>query len=88
MHPGSVAISALTGAGVDELLTVVADRLRALETVVELLVPYDRGEVVAGLHREGEVLVESHEEVGTRVRARLDRPAAARYREFVVPAPG
>ena len=44
-HPGSVAISALTGEGVDDLLAVLSDRLRALETVVELLVPYERGDV-------------------------------------------
>jgi GTP-binding protein HflX len=87
-HPGAVAISALTGAGVDDLLTVVADRLRALEVVVELLVPYERGDAVAGLHRDGEVLVESHEEGGTRIRARLDRPGAARYREFTVSPAG
>ena len=85
-HPGSLAISALTGTGVPELLEVVAGRLRALEKVVELLVPYDRGDVVAALHREGEVLVESHEDAASRIRARLDGPAAARYREFVVPA--
>ena len=84
-HPGSLAISALTGEGVTELLEVVAGRLRALETVVELLVPYDRGDVVAALHREGEVLVEAHEDDATRLRARLDGPAASRYREFVVP---
>ena len=72
----------------DDLLTVVADRLRALEVVVELLVPYERGDAVAGLHRDGEVLVESHEEGGTRIRARLDLPAAARYREFAVSPAG
>jgi GTP-binding protein HflX len=84
-HPGSLGLSALTGEGVDELLSTVADRLRALEQVVELLVPYDRGDVVAALHREGEVLVEAHEDDATRIRARLDGPAASRHREFVVP---
>ncbi|MBW3627295.1 MAG: GTPase HflX, partial [Actinobacteria bacterium] len=69
-HPGSVAVSALTGAGIDDLVSAVADRLRALETVVELAVPYDRGDVVAALHREGEVLVEVHEASATRLRAR------------------
>jgi GTP-binding protein HflX len=86
-HPGSVALSALTGEGVDELLTVIADRLRSLEVVVELVVPYDRGDVVAALHREGEVLVETHEAEATRLRARLDGPALSRWREFVVDGP-
>jgi GTP-binding protein HflX len=84
LNPGSVACSALTGEGVDDLLQTLSDRLRALSTVVELLVPYDRGDVVAALHREGEVLMESHEDAGTRLRARLDDAGASRFREFVV----
>ena len=83
-HPGSVALSALTGEGMEGFLTALADRLRALETVVELRVPYDRGDVLAALHREGEVLVEAHDDDGTRVRARLDPAATAGFREFVV----
>ena len=85
-HPGSVSISALTGEGVDYLLRAISDRLRALESVIELLVPYERGDIVAALHREGEVLVEAHEEGATRLRARLDAAAAGRFQEFVVAA--
>src|SRR5262249_3021997 len=77
-HSGSVAMSALTGEGVDTLLQTLADRLRAMADVVELLVPYDRGDVVAAVHREGEVLVEAHEADATRIRARLDGAGAAR----------
>ncbi|MGI8758048.1 MAG: GTPase HflX [Acidimicrobiales bacterium] len=86
-HPGSVALSAVSGEGIGELLSAVSDRLRALEAVVELVVPYDRGDVVAALHREGEVLVEAHEADATRVRARLDNAGVQRFREFVVAAP-
>src|SRR5207248_2000129 len=49
-HAGSVAVSARTGAGVGELLVAVGDRLRALADVVELVVPFARGDVVAALH--------------------------------------
>jgi GTP-binding protein HflX len=81
-HPGSVACSAATGTGITELLTAVGDRLRALAHVVELLVPYDRGDVLAALHRDGEVLIEVHDEHGTRVRARLPASANGRFSEF------
>ncbi|MDP9403397.1 MAG: GTPase HflX [Actinomycetota bacterium] len=83
-HPGSVPVSAATGAGVDQLLVAVGDRLRAASNVVELVVPFDRGDVVAALHREGEVLVEQQEEAGTRFRARLDDAGTSRFREFLV----
>ncbi|MGZ6979667.1 MAG: GTPase HflX [Acidimicrobiia bacterium] len=87
-HPGSLAVSGRTGAGVDELPRVIGERMRALERVVELQVPYDRGDVLAGLHRDGEVLVEVHEEGGTRVRARLPQAVTGRYVDFVAPVPG
>ncbi len=55
-----MTISALTGEGIDGLLTAIGDRLRASAQVLELVVPYERGDVLAAVHREGEVLVETH----------------------------
>ena len=83
-HPGSVLLSAVTGEGVDALGTAIAERLRALAQVVELVVPYERGDVLAAVHREGEVLTEAHGPDATRVRARLDDVGASRFREFLV----
>jgi GTP-binding protein HflX len=85
-HPGSVRFSALTGEGVDELLLAVGDRLRALATIVELVIPFGRGDVLASVHREGEVLYEAADEGGMRMRARLDDASAHRLREWVVSA--
>jgi GTPase len=84
VHPDAVVVSAATGDGANVLLDTVGARLRALAPIVELLVPYERGDVVAALHREGEVLVEVHAEGGTRVRARLPRETLPRFDEFVV----
>lgn len=81
---GSVAVSAVSGAGVDEFLQVLSDRLRALTKVIEFFVPYDRGDVLAAIYREGEVLLESHEETGTRLRARLDDAGRGLYAPYLV----
>ncbi len=83
-HPGSVVLSALTGSGMDGLLVAVGDRIRAAASVVELVVPYDRGDVLAAVHREGEVLTESHDQECTHVRVRVDPAGAARFKEFAV----
>ena len=83
-NPGSVLISAATGEGVDDLLRTIADRVRSLTAVVELLVPYERGDVMAAIHREGEVVSTSHEDGGIRVRARLADASRGRLTEFVV----
>jgi GTP-binding protein HflX len=85
-NEGSVAVSAATGDGIDVLLETLGDRLRSIATVVELLIPYERGDVVASVHREGEVVSSSHEDGGVRIRARLADASAGRLSEFVVPA--
>jgi len=82
-HDGSVSLSAATGDGLEVLLRAVGDRLRALTTVVELVVPYDRGDVIAAVHREGEVLVESAGEGALRLRVRFDDAARSRFEEYV-----
>ncbi len=82
-NPEGVALSATTGDGVDELLRAIADRLRAVTKVVELVIPYERGDVLAAVHREGEVVAEMAEDAGMRLHARLDDPAMARFREYV-----
>ncbi len=84
-HEGSVAVSAVSGAGIDDFLGTLADRLRAIAAPVELLIPYERGDVLAAVHREGEVVSSAHEEGGVRVRARLADASAGRLAEFVVP---
>jgi GTP-binding protein HflX len=83
--PGSIGVSARTGEGVDELIALIGRRLRALAHIVELAVPYDRGDVLAALHRDGEVLVEVHEATAVRVRARLPEASAGRYAAFTAP---
>jgi len=83
-HEGSVAVSAVTGDGIDDFLATLADRLRTIATPVELLIPYDRGDVLAAVHREGEVVSSSHEDGGVRVRARLADASTGRLSEFVV----
>jgi GTPase len=50
-----------------------------------VLVPYDRGDLVARVHRDGEVLSEQHEAAGTRLTARVDAGLAATLEEFAAP---
>jgi GTPase len=83
-YRGSVAVSAVTGEGMPELLVAIGDRLRSLARIVEFVVPYERGDVLAALHREGEVLVEVHADGGTRVRARVPDAAVGRFAEFAI----
>ncbi len=78
-HAGAVVVSARTGDGLDALVGAIGDRLRVADTVVDLLVPFERGDVLAAVHREGEVMTEEHGEDGTAVRVVLDAAGRARF---------
>jgi GTP-binding protein HflX len=65
----SVFVSARTGEGIDELMNEIAARLPKPDVEVDLLIPYDRGDVVFGLHNRALILSTDYEEEGTRIRA-------------------
>ncbi|MGO9455916.1 MAG: GTPase HflX [Acidimicrobiales bacterium] len=83
MTEGAVCVSARTGEGVDGLLRAVADRLRVADRVVELVIPWARGDVLAAVHREGEVVGQSAGDEAARVHVVLDEAGRSRFREFV-----
>ena len=83
LYPDAIAVSAIDGEGTDRLIGAVDQALQRRLTEVELTIPYDRGDVLAALHRDGEVVKEEHLPEGTRVHARLPSPRLARFDEFV-----
>ena len=78
----SVLVSAVSGEGIDNLLSTIGRWLRQQTVVVELLVPYDRGDMLAMAHREGEVLATNDDEAGWRIMVRLDEGSAGRLSNF------
>jgi GTPase len=79
----AVAVSARTGHGLEGLLDAMEHALSKGSIDVELLVPFDRGDVVDYVHRVGEVLAEGHDQAGTRIKARLPKRHAASVERFV-----
>jgi GTPase len=72
-EPDVLAVSARTGQGLEELRNRIADRLPRPDVDVDVLVPYDRGDVVARLHAAGSVVAEEHTVDGTRIQAQVPR---------------
>jgi GTP-binding protein HflX len=83
-YHGAVAVSALKNQGLDVLLRKLADRMRSITQVTDLVVPFDRGDILASIHREGEVVLSQDHPDGMHIRARLSEASAGRLREFVV----
>ncbi len=78
----TVAVSALTGAGLDDLQEAIVDALAQQTVEVELVVPLARGDVLAAVHRAGEVIDEDHAEDGTRVKVRLQEEDLQRFDDW------
>jgi GTP-binding protein HflX len=81
-HPGAVPVAATTGTGIDLLLESLDAALSADRVDVEVLIPFDRGDLVDLIHRVGDVLSEEHEPGGTRVKARVPRKHAGAFVEI------
>lgn len=65
--PDLVLASARTGEGIDDVLTAIEAALPHPTILIDVLLPYDRGDLLARIHSEGEVDVITHEETGTHV---------------------
>jgi GTP-binding protein HflX len=81
-HPDGVVVSALTGDGLPDLEMALDALLQPTTADLEMLIPYGRGDLVAALHRVGEVLAEVHETEGVRVKARVPVTEAAAFAAF------
>lgn len=77
--PNPVAISALTGEGLAQLLTRVEEMLEAQMAQIDVLIPYDRGELVDLFHRRGLIQNEEHTEEGTAIAGLIPRKLVGRF---------
>jgi GTP-binding protein HflX len=76
-EPGSLSVSAKTGAGLAALRDAIEAALPKLDTQVRVVVPYGRGDLVARAHAAGEVLSAEHVADGTLLEARVPPGLAA-----------
>jgi len=63
--PDSVAVSALTGYGLENVLAEIETVLESDRRRVKVLLPFDRGDLVSLIHERGLIEVETHQSEGT-----------------------
>lgn len=73
----SIVVSAHSGEGIAELQALVADQLPRPGVAVDVVVPYQRGDLVSRVHEHGDIDHEEHTAEGTLLRARVDESLAA-----------
>lgn len=83
-EPRTVVVSARTGEGIEELLQAISEGIPRPGVELELLVPYERGDVVSRLHsQDAEILRLDHEENGTRMRVKVRDSLAPELEPFL-----
>ncbi len=82
MEPRSIEVSARTGEGIDELLAKIAELLPEPDVQIDVLIPYNRGDLVSRLHINGRIIDLEYAETGTHVRAMVKPEQAAELAPF------
>jgi GTP-binding protein HflX len=71
-EPHSYALSVRTGFGMEGLIHAIENSLPRLGVEIDVVVPYDRGDLISAIHERGEILSEGYLAEGTAIHARVD----------------
>jgi GTP-binding protein HflX len=80
----SVLVSALTGEGIPALLRCISEQLVQGFDALDVLIPYDRGDLVAMFHQFGTIAYEGYEECGTHLRGHIPSNHSGLFAPFTV----
>ena len=78
----SIAVSALTGDGIDELIAMIEAQLPSPQIDVKVLIPYSQGDLVARIYKEGHLLSREDTEQGTVIVAKVPENLARVLEDF------
>lgn len=82
LYPNAIPLSALCQTGLDELRAKIAEVLAASMETVQVVIPFERGDLVELFHRRGHVLREEHGADGTLLEGTLPRSLRGYYRAY------
>lgn len=82
--PNAVAISALTGLGITEMLSAVNESLFEKYTDIEVFLPYQQGVLISLFHEQGQVERIEHVRGGVEIHGKLPGRLVARYHPFLL----
>ena len=86
--PNAVAISALTGTGIPDLLQLVSEQLYENYVSITVRIPYDEGGLIALFHEQGQVERIEHRNGGVEIQGRLPVRVLAQFKDYQVPETG
>ncbi len=77
-EPNSYAFSVRTGFGIQGLLHAIESSLPRPSVEINVVIPYNRGDLVHAIHERGEIFTEEYVAEGTSIHARVDGGLAQR----------
>jgi GTP-binding protein HflX len=77
-EPSSYAFSVRTGFGIEGLLHAIESSLPRPSIEINVVIPYDRGDLVHAIHESGEIFSEQYLPEGTSIHARVNGGLAQR----------
>ena len=78
-----IEISAKEGSNLDELLSLIEEKLPYNLIKAEFLIPYHKGDVVSFLHRNGRIFEEEYKDNGTYMVVEVDEEVYNKSKEYV-----
>jgi GTP-binding protein HflX len=78
--PNAVAISALNGAGIQDLLLRIKEQLFETLVSINTWLPYQEGGLIALMHEQGQIEYEEHGEGGVFIRGKVPGRLVARFK--------
>lgn len=83
-YPDCVVVSAHSGLGIAELREAISARIPKPDVPVQVLIPFDRGDLVSRCHTWGSIQEVTHDEHGTYLRGLVRADLAGELQDFYV----
>jgi len=80
----NIWVSAQEGAGLDELVELIRQHVFSDYVECEMLIPFDRGDVVSYLNANAQVKDTEYEELGTKLFVELKHADLKKYEQYVI----
>ena len=84
-YPSAQFVSARTGKGIERLVGAIAQAASAADTKLDVLIPYQRGDLVSLAHERCHIISESHGEAGTRLQLLVAPAFVSTFSSYLVP---
>ena len=81
-YPNAVFTSTVTREGINDLVSRIGLVASSQEEILELLIPYSRGDMVSYAHQRCTILNEEYKDTGTLLTVRAGAQAVAKLKAF------